>query len=158
MKTTRPAVATPALADGATLEALLLGLSPIDLPADRARPLHDRVLAVARDAAQPGAPNLTIPAEEGRWLRIFPKVEMKVLQDTPACKTVLYRFEPGGVLPAHHHRGEEECIVLEGEAHLGDVHVRRGDYHLAFENTDHAQVRSPTGAVLFVRHSRQPAP
>ncbi len=157
MKSKRLPVAAPALAEGSALETLLLGLTPIEPPADRTHSLRDRVLAVTRESAGPRLQNRTIPAEDGQWLRIFPKVEMKVLQDTPACKTVLYRFEPGGVLPAHHHHGEEECIVLEGAAQLGDVHVRRGDYHLAFENTDHMEVRSPTGAVLFVRHTRQPA-
>lgn len=158
MNTRRPTRAAPAMADDASLEPLLIGLDPIEPPPDRADPLRERVLALARQDAGQRAQNLTIPREVGSWLRISAKVEMKVLQDTPACRTVLYRFEPGGVLPAHHHRGEEECIVLEGEALLGDVHVRQGDYHLAFENSDHGEVHSPTGAVLFVRHARQPAP
>jgi len=143
--------------DGTSLETLLVALAPLDpLPA-RADAMRERVLAIARRPTRDQAQNLTIAAAAGRWERVAPKVEMKVLQDSPACKTVLYRFEPGGVLPAHHHRGEEECIVLEGEAQTSGVHVRRGDYHLAFENTDHSEVCSPTGAVLYVRHSRHPA-
>lgn len=142
--------------DETTLNRLAAQLTPIDPPAERADALRDRVLGVARDGAHPQ--NVTIPATAGDWIPIAPKVEMKVLQDSPACKTVLYRLAPGGVLPAHHHRGEEECIVLEGEAHLGEIRVQQGDYHLAFEDTDHGDVRSTTGAVLFVRHARHPTP
>lgn len=150
----RPSVAGD-LGDPA-LDRVATGLAPIEPPADRADALRERVLAIARSAGRP--PNLTIPADAGDWVPIAPQVDMKVLQDSAAYRTVLYRLAPGGVLPAHHHRGEEECIVLEGEAHLGDVHVQRGDYHLAFEDTDHGDVWSPTGALLFVRHSRHSAP
>jgi anti-sigma factor ChrR (cupin superfamily) len=156
MKTPPPRPSVAADLGDPVLDRLATRLEPIEPPAHRADTLRDRVLAIARPATRP--PNVTIPAASGDWVPIAPQVHMKVLQDSAACRTVLYRFAPGGVLPAHHHRGEEECIVLEGEAHLGDVRVQQGDYHLAFDDTDHGEVWSPTGALLFVRHSRHSAP
>ncbi|MEO8039929.1 MAG: cupin domain-containing protein [Betaproteobacteria bacterium] len=144
--------------DDAVVQSLQIDLVPVDPPEARATLLRERVLAVARASGADRADYCTIPADVGAWARIAPKVEMKVLQDSPSCKTVLYRFQAGGVLPAHHHPGEEECIVLEGEARMGEIHVQRGDYHLAHANTDHPEVWSPTGAVLYVRHSRCSTP
>ena len=159
MKTNKP---TPTdhdtMVDPLVLEALLLEVEPVEPPADRAMALRDRVLAIARPpltTAVTPPPLVTLRADEGEWIPIAPGVDMKILHDTPQSRSVLYRLAPGGALPAHRHRSEEECIVLSGDASLGDHHVREGDFHLAPGGTHHGVVRSVSGVVLFVRHARE---
>ncbi|MGH8501207.1 MAG: cupin domain-containing protein [Gammaproteobacteria bacterium] len=67
------------------------------------------------------------------------------------------RREPGARLPAHVHVADEECLVLEGELHLGEgVILKAGDYHFAPRGLPHGAAERPSGALLFLR-SEKPA-
>jgi anti-sigma factor ChrR (cupin superfamily) len=136
--------------DSATLDALLLSLAPIALPPERAPLLRERVLAGI--ALQTGdADKITIPADAGQWTPIAPKVAMKMLNVTAQSRTFLLRLEPGGRIPAHDHPADEECMVLEGEVFLGATHATAGTFHLAPEGTQHGEIHSPGGALLYLR-------
>jgi anti-sigma factor ChrR (cupin superfamily) len=136
--------------DADTLDALLVDLKPIEPPADRAAVLRERVLAAAR-AERPGADKITIPAEAGDWTAVAPKVSMKLLHATAESRSFLLRIEPGGRLPPHDHPGDEECMVLEGEVFLGEVHALAGTFHLAPKGTHHGEITSPGGTLLYLR-------
>lgn len=142
---TAPSRGTPIL-DAQLLDALLLDLTPIAPPAECAARLRERVLAGAREADK-----ITIPADAGKWRVIAPKVSMKMLHVTPESRSFLLRLEPGGRLAPHDHPGDEECMVLEGEVYLGDVHATAGTFHLAPKGTHHAEIRSTTGTLLYLR-------
>lgn len=127
------------------LRSLLEGVAPATPPRD----LRAKVLAHvhAQTALR------TLRAGEGAWEEIAPGVRMKLLfvDDAAGTRSFLLRLAPGASLPAHTHHGPEECLVLEGEATLGDVTVHAGDYHLAPCGSRHGVVASRTGALLYLR-------
>jgi len=57
----------------------------------------------------------------------------------------------GGRLPAHVHDGEEECIMLSGDAFFGDLLVQAGDFHLAPPGSEHGVTTTDGGALAFLR-------
>lgn len=136
--------------DTEILDALLVGLEPVAPSRERALLLRERVLSVARvDGAVDD--KVTIHADAGKWRSILPKVSMKMLHATAQSRSFLLRLEPGGSLPPHDHPGDEECMVLEGEVFLGAVHATAGAFHLAPRGTRHGEIRSPAGALLYLR-------
>lgn len=139
--------------DPPLLDAFLEAQAPI-LPApDRASALRARVMTAARASqAQPEpGQHLTIHQSEGRWLPILAGVEIKVLREDATTRSYLLRMAAGARLPAHAHSHEEECMVLEGDVWLGEVHARAGDYHLARSGLPHDELRSDSGCLLFLR-------
>lgn len=133
----------------ALTDALLLSVTPVLPPVNRASALRARVLALANqsDTGQ----LQTIRADEGRWRSIAPLVDMKTLYDDGSSRSVLIRLQAGARLPAHDHAADEECIVLEGEGSIGDIFLRAGDYHLARKGMRHGETFTATGALLFIR-------
>jgi len=136
--------------DAELLDALLTGLKPLAPPPERAALLRKRVLTAA-EAASPDADKITVPPSAGDWTAIAPKASMKMLHATPESRAFLLRLEPGARLSAHDHPGDEECMVLEGEVFLGGIHATAGTFHLAPKGTRHGEIRSPTGALLYLR-------
>lgn len=129
----------------AELAASVAGVQPSP---ERARALRERILArlgTGRSAF------LTIRADEGHWLPFATGVAFKLLHEDRAYRSFLLRLDPGAELPSHDHSDDEECVVLEGEVRLGDIHVSAGDYHLAPKGLPHGRIVSETGALLFLR-------
>jgi len=147
------------------VQRLLLDALPIDPPAERVRALKARILERVSAMTQETAPQqqsaneltihyentITIRADVGQWVEIVPRVHLKRLHRDGDARTYLLRLEPGGVIPRHHHDSDEECMVMEGEVFLGDLRVAAGDYHLAPRGATHGEIRSPNGALLFIR-------
>ena len=130
------------------LEAELLeALAPIEPGAARARSMLERL--EARIANAPGF--LTVHRAEGEWRALAPKVSEKFLVERAGIRACLIRMEKGGWLPPHDHPTPEECVVLEGEVWLGDVHCRAGDFHLAPAGLRHGALRTDEGCLLYVR-------
>lgn len=88
------------------------------------------------------------------WREFAPGVRRKLLCTDADRASYFYRLQPGAELPTHSHKLEEECLVLEGEAFLGDILLCGGDYQLAPSGTRHRQVGTDVGALLFVRAER----
>lgn len=92
-------------------------------------------------------------AAQFEWVAIAPGVEIKDLyrdHDTGA-RTTLIRMAPNTPFPPHPHGGIEDLFLIEGEAWVGDVAMRAGDYCRAPAGTHHDDVRSgPSGALSFV--------
>lgn len=123
------------------------------LPAPgRIRALRQRVLAAVGAPARSNIEeHLTIRGSEGIWVPLMPGVSMKLLREDASTRSYLLRMAPGTALPAHNHIHEEECVVLEGDVLLGDVHANAGDYHLARCGLPHGVVRTSGGCLLFLR-------
>lgn len=134
------------------VEELLLGVAPTLPPANRAGALRAKILEDAH-LSKPNAMHdlITIRAAEGKWINLNRKVAMKILYDDGVSRSFLLHMQPGASLPAHDHSSNEECMVLEGEAWLGDIVVHAGDYHLAPKGIPHGMLTSPKGALLFLR-------
>jgi quercetin dioxygenase-like cupin family protein len=131
-------------------------LVPVELPAARRAAMRDRVMAGASGA--PPENTETIRGEDLAWHEVFPKVWAKVMKRDVAnnLPIMLFRMEPGGVVPAHAHKLDEECLVLEGEVMVGSHPVRKGDMHIARAGARHPDLWTRTGALVMVRSEVPP--
>ena len=150
--------------DGAPLDeealiALAEAVQPAELPAHQRASMRARVMERAADV-QP-ADTETIRGSQVAWHEAWPRVWVKVLRAdaTADVQITLMRFEPGGRLPGHAHRSDEECYVIEGEVLVGSHLVRAGDFHVAHAGGQHPDLFSSTGALVMLRselHRSQP--
>jgi hypothetical protein len=138
------------------LEATLLNTLLIEVtpPADACPPPNgwEKLIARVRTESEDNRnDNITIRANEDGWRNLTPLVRMKTLRDDGKTRTFLLHLAAGAMLPAHDHIEEEECLVLEGDAYIGDCIVHAGDYHLARQGSRHGVLGSQHGALLLLR-------
>ena len=97
-----------------------------------------------RGSTQPG---------EG-WVELLPKAHAKLLFTDGEAESYMIRLEPGAWAPAHDHPADEECLVLEGSLWQGDVFLKAGDFHVARPGMRHGDLRTETGALVFIRYAK----
>ena len=99
------------------------------------------------------SPTLTVRSDEGQWIELMPGVTKKtlMLDEELGEESYLLRMAPGVTLPQHSHRLNEECLLLEGDCKIGDLELHPGDFHVAFANTDHQDVTTVAGALVFIK-------
>ncbi|MBA2409659.1 MAG: cupin domain-containing protein [Gammaproteobacteria bacterium] len=137
------------------LVVLLEAVPPATPDAEREARMRQRIQEGARIQSHAYAVYYTVPADSGAWLRIDPRLEMKILYKDARATSFLLRLQPGARLPAHVHAADEECLVLEGELRLGEgVILKAGDYHFAPTGLPHGAAESPSGALLFLRSEK----
>ena len=133
-------------------EVLLEATAPIDPGPERAARMREQLLDRVRTASAPSQqPLLTVPGGDEDWLEAAPGNSVKILRSDEESMSMLVRLEPGATFPRHSHPADEETFVLEGETWFGDIHLVAGDYHLAPQGTEHGEVRTETGCLLFIR-------
>ncbi|PWQ96463.1 cupin domain-containing protein [Leucothrix pacifica] len=122
---------------------------PIDLKAKLRGNIMDRV---AQEHSGEGPGYITVRASDDGWVEALPGGFIKILKeaDENGSLTYLARLEPGFEMPSHVHEFGEECIMLEGELWMGDLHLKKGDYHYAAAGMKHGKHRSPTGALIYL--------
>jgi quercetin dioxygenase-like cupin family protein len=131
--------------------AFASAIRPAELSAEQRERLRRRILERARE--EPPAGTRTLRGSEGEWIEIRPFVEVRELcrDDASGMHTSLVRIRPGGVIPAHRHEREEECIVLEGEVQIGTHTLAAGDVHIAAAGSWHEQVSTRKGVLVLLR-------
>ena len=67
--------------------------------------------------------------------------------------TALVRMAAGTSYPAHIHDGPEECLVLEGDLHVGDQVMQAGDYQCAPAGSRHGVQSTREGCLLMITSS-----
>lgn len=127
---------------------LACAMAPVAPGAERASKMKERLLTRVRRESQRF---VTVRRNDGIWQSIAPSISIKMLDKDAAMESFLLRLDPGARLPGHAHADDELCVVLEGEVTLGDVTVGAGDYHMALAGSDHGEIVSRTGCVLFIR-------
>lgn len=132
---------------GSLSEALL----PLQPAPGRGVAMRKRLLERAHASREQSSGFITVRRDEGAWRPLAAGVRVKLLNDGAVARSVLVELEPGGVLPVHRHHEHEECVVLRGEAQLGERTVRRGDYHIALAGSRHGRVSTKSGALLYLR-------
>ena len=152
MKTSHPDYDT--VFDREAHDALLEGIAPIEPAPERGSALFGRISARVAADRRESAGLLTIRADEGRWKPYAPGVQVKRLLRGNDVIADLVKLEPGARIPGHEHHQDEECICLQGEVYLGDLHIRAGDFHFAPRGRAHGEIYSPTGCLLYVRTAR----
>lgn len=147
--------------DADEVAALAEALSPLELSSAQREAIRERVLR--RVHAPPPEHTFTVRGEDGEWIRAGALSEVKILRrDWKANnQSMLVRLAPGAVIATHTHTQEEECVVLEGEAMIGEHVLRAGDVHIALPGATHAGLRTVTGCLLYIRSEiprEHPAP
>jgi anti-sigma factor ChrR (cupin superfamily) len=79
-------------------------------------------------------------------------VQMKTLFADQDAKRVslLLKIAPGTVYPDHDHIGAEECLMLEGDLHLGGKHLQTFDYMRIPDGGQHGVPWTENGCVCLV--------
>ena len=152
MKTTDEAAADPVVLDADLRSefdaAHVAAAVPRDVAARIKLKLFQRIAAADKHL-------VAIPADADTWKPFLPGVSIKVLHRHGDMMSYLLRMAPGAVIPAHRHPCEEECVVLEGSIHIGDVHLDAGGFLLVHEGVLHGElVAEEDGAVLYLRGAR----
>ena len=145
----------PDIIDQALAGTLAEALNPIAPPTKRAGELKARVMARIR--GKKSFDLMTVRADEGKWITLLPGVEKKILHESADGKmqSSLLRMAPGSMIPAHEHVHDEESIMLDGEATVGDIHLSTGDYHFARKGSLHGLVTTKAGCLLFLRTNEE---
>lgn len=96
--------------------------------------------------------HLDVFANEGHWLPLFEGGACKILFTEPSngYVTSLLKLDPGARIPNHHHRGNEQCMVMAGEFHMNGKLYNAGDFTVALDGSDHLGIYTPTGGVLMI--------
>jgi quercetin dioxygenase-like cupin family protein len=105
-----------------------------------------------------GSPAITLAREAGEWRRLQSGVEEKLLHREGGWQSRLLRLAPGAGLPWAPPATQEECMVIEGEAFLGDTLLQASEYQLATASTRYGEIASDRGALVFLRGDAARAP
>ena len=132
-------------------------VAPADVPTETRERIWTRIRQLVAPLEPAGT--TTSHAAEDEWIALSPLVKFRRLRlDAVAgIQTVLIRAQPGGRVPGHRHAQHEECIVLEGECSIGNLHLRAGDAHFAAAGSWHDDITTRVGALVLVR-GEYPAP
>jgi quercetin dioxygenase-like cupin family protein len=143
-------------------EALLHMMPPVP-PATAAGALVERLRGAAGAAppqvwrtwaeSGPGDALFTLRAADGAWEATGVEgIEVRRLfVDRESNRmTAMFRMAAGTAYVPHRHEGCEECYVLEGDLHVGDIVMRAGDYQRAPSGSLHGVQRTESGCVLLV--------
>lgn len=105
----------------------------------------------AKDAPLTGL--LTVHAHEGTWEDIGIsdiKVKRLFVDEANDSVTMLVRMPAGAAYPSHRHAGTEQCYVLEGDLHVGDLVFHAGDYQCSDSNSIHGVQHTTNGCLLLI--------
>ena len=90
------------------------------------------------------------------WQDFSPGVHIRLLWDGGVRRSLLVRMNPGAAVNAHAHALEEECLMLAGEAFIGDTLLRSGEYQFAPQGSRHGSVTTDVGALFYVHGALDP--
>ncbi|AHE98177.1 cupin domain-containing protein [Thioalkalivibrio paradoxus] len=140
--------------DGEPLdEDILVALLSAQKPVPPDRETRDRIWARLRQLRVSGAGHVTRKSTEGMWFDLRPGIRVKPLHADRRAgyRSFLMQLEPGARYPSHSHDQDEECVVLKGTLRIGNLEVHEGDYHLAQCGSEHGELHSDEGALIFLR-------
>lgn len=123
--------------------------------------LRDQLMArLASEACEAPAPasavspsqHVDVFRNDGHWRPLFAGVEAQILFTEPSngYVTSLLKLDPGAHIPNHHHRGNEQCMVMAGEFHMNGKLYKQGDFTVALNGSDHLGIFTSTGGVLLL--------
>ena len=91
------------------------------------------------------------------WNRTpLPGISIKTLRDAAEDenRTLLVKMEPGTTYPTHRHKQREELFLIEGDLSLEGKTMGPGDYCFAEPESAHQTIKTASGAVFLVMHSK----
>jgi hypothetical protein len=111
----------------------------------------------APEAPATGLSHFSAVTGDDGWDDFCPGVRIRALWHGGERSSMLVRMQPGASVNAHGHPQEEECLMLAGEAFVGDTLLRSSDYQLAPMGSRHGAVMTDVGALFYVHGSLDPA-
>lgn len=143
------------MAGSVTLDGV--ALDTLDHHGHAASP-HEPVLASAggatiylRDNGNESSPAGTSRERQAQWENFAPGIRRRVLWQAGNACAYLARAQLGAAVPAHGHRNDEECVMIEGELFTGDVLIREGEFQLAPAGLKHGLVQAATACLVYLR-------
>lgn len=91
------------------------------------------------------------------WDDFRPGVRVRALWSDGQRSSLLVRMRAGASVSEHGHPLDEECMMLAGEAFVGDTLLRSGEFQWAPGGSRHGAVTTDVGALFFVHGSLDPA-
>lgn len=93
-----------------------------------------------------------VRAGEGEWHEMLEGMFVKHLyaDEKAGTLTTLLRLRPGTRVPRHHHHGVEQCLVLEGDFHVGNEIFGPGDFQCAMPGSLHDSIYTDGGALVLI--------
>ena len=129
------------------------------LPAMPPAGVREKLISGLAEETQAVSPSLSAPlknyslrADEGEWIETAPGVFEKHLfsDEGRGTVTTLIKMMPGIKLPSHRHLGLEECLVIEGDFHVGGEEFGSGDYRCVMPGTIDETPFSINGTLLLI--------
>lgn len=133
-------------------DALLEAITPVRPAPLQAAKLRSRVLNKIHDLKTSHRDHcLTVEKDQGDWIEVSPLARFKMLIENGDSSSFIVDLKAGAAFPEHEHSEDEECVMLEGDLWIGDLHLFAGDFHLAPKGVPHDKIRTDTGALFFIR-------
>ena len=111
----------------------------------------------SRVAIPVDSPKVVATGDDSGWDDFCPGVRIRELWNGGERRSVLVRMRAGASVNPHGHALEEECMMLAGEAFIGDTLLRSGEFQLAPRGSRHGEVTTDVGALFFVHGALDPA-
>jgi anti-sigma factor ChrR (cupin superfamily) len=101
---------------------------------------------------QPASGVHIVRSNDEHWESVHPGIRAKRLyvDTTRDTVTMLIRMDPAASYIPHRHGGPEQCFVLEGDLHDGDLVVTAGDFQCAAEGSVHGAQWTTSGCLLLI--------
>lgn len=98
------------------------------------------------------SPVFSLHADEGDWAEIGPGLTTKTLfvDQMRGTVTSLVKMAPGGALPPHRHKGDEQFYVLEGDCNVHGTRLGPGDFHRAAPGSVHESTYTVEGTTFLL--------
>ena len=88
---------------------------------------------------------------DAAWIEVRPGLHRRLLRhDEHGVGTALYRIEAGAIIPPEFHDYDEECLVIEGDLVVGELHFMPGDYCCIHKGGRHGVITSRGGGVFLL--------
>lgn len=139
------------------LEALVAtSLAPIDPDPATETALRARLFARVARSARANAPFVNVRKGDGQWLEASPGVCCKQLYEAHGVVSRLVRLDSAARWCLSQTAGADELLVLSGHLHIDDLELGPGDYRLRGNDAGTVNALSPSGALVYWRHSGTP--
>lgn len=116
-----------------------------------------RITAVVDNFGCALAEPLFVQTASCEWEPLRQGVRIKPLFTQDDRVSMLVAFDAGATVPAHPHSHGEECLMVGGDLFLGDVLLRSGDFQFAPRGSDHGELSSDVGCLLYFHGAIDPA-
>lgn len=104
-----------------------------------------------RDNGDEPSPAGTSRERHAQWENFAPGIRRRILWQAGNACAYLARAQLGAAVPAHGHRNDEECLMIEGELFTGDILVCEGEFQLAPAGLKHGLVQAATACLVYLR-------